>query len=303
MAYILGDRALAEHYNGFAASINTVWGVGAGGAGYGQPNTIPTVTEDVSVITASQWTTLLARMNSSANHQGTSIISISNPLASTIISAFADLNTNIISITNNKQNHGGVGTTVMNTIAESSSWVNNHVQEGRYTFAGGDEARYFFNSGGAIQVSFAKSGTTTTKDTDWNLLATAGGTFSINAQDSGKSGGSGVPSVNNLNSGYYDLTTAYRTIFKQFGGVAQYTYGVNNIQVEAKVGAAHGDGRGNNSDQIFIKVTYTDAEVEGPDDTITGTVTSTINAIPTWLTSLADTWGTPAFTELTNTVS
>ena len=84
MAYSAGDTILDDEYNTFAtgnaagtgdtsaASINTVLGVGTGDAGYGQANVVAAVSAG-STITATQWTTLLARLNSIRQHQGSSI--------------------------------------------------------------------------------------------------------------------------------------------------------------------------------------------------------------------------------------
>ena len=84
MAYSSGDAILDDEYNTFAtgnaagtgdtsaASINTIWGQATGNQGYGQSTTVSAVSAG-SAITATQWTTLLARLNSIRQHQGTSI--------------------------------------------------------------------------------------------------------------------------------------------------------------------------------------------------------------------------------------
>ena len=53
MAYTTGDTILDDHYNGFVASINSIWGSGSGAAGYGQTSTLSTVSAG-STITATQ---------------------------------------------------------------------------------------------------------------------------------------------------------------------------------------------------------------------------------------------------------
>ena len=77
MAYQTGDTILDDHYNGFANdnspnNINKIWGTGSADYGYGQSNTISTVSAG-STVTAAQWNTLLDRMQSIKNHQGSSI--------------------------------------------------------------------------------------------------------------------------------------------------------------------------------------------------------------------------------------
>jgi len=85
MAYTQFDLILANHYNTFVAgagtfgifdhataNINTVWGVGVNDKGYGQ-STILTQVPVGAVVSATQWSTLIARILSSANHQVTSL--------------------------------------------------------------------------------------------------------------------------------------------------------------------------------------------------------------------------------------
>ena len=103
MAYATGDTILDTHYNDFATSVNTLWGTGSGDDGYGNATTVATVS-DGTTITASQWTTLLARITSMASHQGSSITSISNPSAGDTIEAYTALATNITTIDTNKLN-------------------------------------------------------------------------------------------------------------------------------------------------------------------------------------------------------
>ena len=101
MAYTSGDTILDDHYNDFATSVNAIWGSGSGDQGYGQTNTVSSVSAG-STITASQWSTLLARITSIANHQNSSITSITSPSTGDTIEAYTALSTNIQTITNHK---------------------------------------------------------------------------------------------------------------------------------------------------------------------------------------------------------
>ena len=64
MAYSSGGLIQATDYNGFASSVNGLWGTGSGNSGYGQSSTVPTVTGGTDTVTATQWATLIARMQS-----------------------------------------------------------------------------------------------------------------------------------------------------------------------------------------------------------------------------------------------
>ena len=53
MAYSTGDTILDDHYNGFATSVNAIWGTGSGVRGLGQNTTVSAVSAG-NTITASQ---------------------------------------------------------------------------------------------------------------------------------------------------------------------------------------------------------------------------------------------------------
>ena len=232
MAYTSGDTILDDHYNDFATSVNALWGTGSTDSGYGESTTVAAVSAG-NTITAAQWTTLLARMNSIASHQGTSITSISNPSAGDTIAAYTALATNIASIN-----------TARLTVATRQS-VSNTNRDNTATFTGtltfthkwawgsANQARYFFNAGGRLSISGTQTGhTSRTKANNWASLLTAAGTYQITAQASGKSGGSGSADTNNTNYGYYDLTTSYVTVFKQLEDTSPYT--ANFVQWQLK---------------------------------------------------------------------
>ena len=223
MAYTTGDTILDDHYNDFATSVNALWGTGTGDAGYGESSTVSAVSAGAT-ITATQWTTLLARMNSIASHQSSSITAISNPSASDTISAFTALSTNIGTITTNRLNvharQAVANTNRDNTATFTGTLTFTH----KWAWGSANQARHFFNAGGRLSISGSQSGHgSDSKGNEWANLLTAVGTYYVYAQTSGKSGGSGSPSVNNTNYGYYDLTTSYVAIFLQYEDTGPYT--------------------------------------------------------------------------------
>ena len=207
MAYTSGDTILDDHYNDFRTSVNSVWGVGLNDSGYGQTNTVASVTTSTT-ITATQWTTLLARITSAANHQNSSITSISDPSAGDSISAYTALSTNIATITTNRLNVHGRDAVVESSASTTTTLQGNITQEGNWAWGSNDQARYFFNAGGRISVRWDISGyTADTKANEWNSLLSAAGTFYVYAQSSGKSGGSGTTSINYVQLDMYKNAT------------------------------------------------------------------------------------------------
>ena len=276
MAYTSGDTILATHFNSFRGDFNTNWGVGSGDQGYGQSNTISAVSAG-DTVTATQWSTLLARISSAALHQGTSLTSITSPNAGDTISAFAALAANITSINTNRHNiDSGNYADTTSTQAASGSWTTSTVHTFTLTFAGGDEARYYYNAGGSTRFSFSRAGGTShTKNTEWANLATACGTIIFAVQGTTKSGGSGSTTTLATTVGYQDMTTSNQTVFKQMEGDDPYT--ANYIQIQAKTNAVDSDGNGDNGHILTFVVTWADAAGDTAfNDTVDGTVTDTI---------------------------
>ena len=291
MAYTSGDTILDDHYNDFATSVNAIWGSGSGDAGYGQTNTVSSVSAG-STITAAQWTTLLARMNSIASHQSSSITAISNPSAGNTISAYTALSTNIATITTNRLNvhaRSGLDATSASTTTNLTGTI---TQTGNWAWGSTDEARYFFNAGGRISVTWGISGyTANLKANNWNTLLNGEvGTYYVYAQSSGKSGGSGSATTNNTNLGWHDLTGSYQTAFKQFfdsGGYAAYTSNYLQLDLYKSGGTVYWRTYmvDDAADSSFNKSVYTVL------DHVDGTKTTTFGDEKPSLTYISDTWG------------
>lgn len=303
MTYAVGQTILDDEYNIFAtggasgtpnhtvANINTVWGVGTGDKGYGQTNTLSSVSAPNNV-TATQWATLLDRMDSMEAHQGSVITNPANPTVGVDIDVFANLSTDITTLFNNRLNNAANGTDASNTIAASAGWTNNTTQTARFTWASANHVRYYFNAGGEIRISFNRAGGTThTKNTEWTNLCNDCGTQVFGARSFAKVGGAGTPSIQ-INDGWYDISTLFVVKFKQFEATTPYT--TNFISVEVRTAAS--------LTQLEIRVIYKDdATDDNPSDTVDGTVTSTFVERPPSTANLTDTWGNPSFTTVTNT--
>ena len=302
MAYTIGDDILDDEYNEFATgnadgtpnhtvrNINSIWGVGSGDTGYGQGSTLTAVSAGGNV-TATQWATLLDRMDSIAAHQGTTITNPTNPSAGDDIEIFSALDSDLTNLFNNRLDNAANGSDSSNTITANGSWTDNTIHTARFTWSSANHARYFFNAGGEIRISFARTGGTAhSKNTEWTDLCTACGTLVFGARTMAKSGGSGSPTTENDN-GWYDITASFVENFKQFADTAPYT--ANYIGVEFRTAAVN--------TQLEIRVTYQDDAADDFDDTVDGTITTTFVERPPSTANLSDTWGNPSFTEVTNT--
>lgn len=304
MTYAVGQDILDDEYNVFAtggasgtpnhnvANINTIWGVGTGDKGYGQTSTLSSVSAGNNV-TATQWATMLDRMDSMEAHQGSAITNPANPTVGVDIDVFTNLSTDITTLFNNRLINAANAGDASNTIVGSGSWTVTSTQTARLTWTSANHARYWFNAGGEMRISFSRTGGTShAKNTEWTNLCTDCGTLVFGSRTMVKTGGGGTPTTE-INDGWYDISTSFVAKFKQFEATSPYT--TNYIQVEFRTAAS--------LTQLEIKVIYQDDATDTFDDTVDGTLTSTFVERPPSTSNLVDTWGNPSFTTVTNTQS
>ena len=272
MAYSSGGLIEALDYNGFAASVNAVWGSGSGDSGYGQPNTLSVVAVS-NTVTASQWATLIARIDSMRQHQSGVTSGLTQPTTGDTIEFLNTLGTQISTITTNKLNNN-VGVTQLSTAfaTGSTSWTQEAVRECKFTFASAAAMRYFFNAGGTITANtIGSSFSGNTKSNNWDAIAnslTATVTSSIF---------------------WNDLSTSNYTLNSATGSGADY--GSNVLYLQARLDAAPGS-----STEIVIRAYFVDGAADDFDDTVTGTARVDAAANGANTTYLTNTWGTPTAT-------
>ena len=326
MAYSTGALILRDDYNIFAtgnaagtgdnnvANLNTVWGAGTIDKGYGQSSPIGNVAAG-GTVTATQWETLVSRIETIGGHQGT-VINSPTGSYSTIttgqtISILGQLSTDVTNLFNNRGNAAASGTdlTTNGTTTGTATWTVASSLSQTVTFADAASARYFFNAGGMIRLAWDRSGgTATNKDIDWTALLTACGTIALTGgagtqtiagtayTGTTKVGGSGSPTTLATTTGFYDLTPggAATTLFQQFSANAPYT--ANYITLTVALDAA--------STVLTFAVVLTDAATDtvAPDgsgsgnalDNVDGSLVQTMTIRPPSTAYLTSTWGTPA---------
>ena len=275
MAYSAGDTILDDEYNGFVSTssnnINAIWGVGNGTKGYGQTNTISTVSAGDS-ITSTQWNTLTARLVTSiAGHQGTSVNNSASSLSSgDSIAIINNLGADITTVTNARYTVDSSNVTASsnpNSVNRTftGDWRTSTVHEVKFTFASSDALRYFFNAGGEITHVWNLSGhTTSDKSGEWvDLFNTKAATFKITAVTDSLSGSGSADT--NVNNGFWDSNnnTSYVILQKMFADTSPYT--TNFVQWEVKTTGTAGSngGKGN---VLTIKATASDAAADFDDE-------------------------------------
>ena len=307
MAYTAGDTILDSHYNGFVTSVNAIWGTGTGVRGLGQSTVISAVSAG-NTVTASQWATLLTRLKSISSHQGNdgniTIDSVTNPSATDSIAIVANLATDIATLDTSAAagtNAAGFGTPITATSTSSGTFTNTITHTQTFTFASADEMRYYFNSGGKIELSWGLAdGTSDTKYDNWVSLASDCGTYTLFGRTSGKVGGGGAGAVTQTTTGFDGLTGTPTSIFKQLEDTGPYT--ANYIQVNGSVSGAVLTFTSLWKDDAADEVSYNKA-IYNVLDQVDGTKTSTFTATPAATTYITSTWGSPTWSETANSES
>lgn len=287
-------------------TFNSMWGVGYGNAGYGQSPVDPVA--DGEVVMASNWADLITKAGKAAGHQGSGITAIPTPGVGDTIAYLNNVSNNVTGLYTQRNNALTQGTTTYHETICGSSWTDRLVFNMTATFISGDHARYFFNAGGQLEVSFYHpSGDRV--DAFFNTLSAACGSIVLGSSSGSntnlvnatryhgitKIGGSGTPEFIDSAKGYYDLGTTDTDgdgiVFKQtVGGTpTRYAGYVGSfIQVRAKTNGAQGLN-GDNGNVVTMKVVFAQKPRHGI--AISPNTTVTITCRPPSSVYLTNSWG------------
>jgi hypothetical protein len=307
MSYAQFGTIQASDYNALVGAstgstanvLNTTWATGSGGAGYGQTAEANVAVGDT--VTAAKWANLITKTANSASHQSSSITSVTAPASGNTITYNANVVTNLQTIYTNRLNAGTQGGTTANSVAYASTWAAALTFTHTVTFANGDAARYFFNSGGQLKLTCSHANSTAGINLLFNNLASNVGTVVMSAPTAGsitissvsyngitKVGGGGAAPTISTNSGYYAMTVSNANVFTQTASTGPSGYLSTFIRVIAKSNGT----QGSNSDAGSVVTLYTVWD-EVPDGLTVGTGTTvTVTAQAPETTNLANSWGT-----------
>jgi hypothetical protein len=301
MAYSVGGIISATDYNTRATDINNIWGVGSGSNGYGQGTTLSSVSAS-NTVSATNWASAIARVDSMRAHQSGVTSGITQPSAGNTIQYLSTLDTQISTIVTNKlaaNTRGTASPTGLGSLANATAWSTSAVKEFYVSFSDVNTVRYYFNAGGLITSYATQTGGSTTKSSDWNtFLTNTVGTITIGSNFCSRSGSGGDNLTLNTGIGYHSLTTTYQLLFNIGSTSATADYGLSSVQVYAKVG---GSLYGAGCNQVYIYWAFADTATDLFNDTVNGTTTVNIGYTPPETTYISNTWGTLASVGVTNT--
>ena len=281
-----------------ANTLNATWATGGSTAGYGQ-TAVGNVAAGTNILASTQWSSLVSNTASAASHQGSSITSVSTPVAGGVITFTAAIPTNLQTIYTNRLNAAAQGSTTANTATRATTWSNQLTFTHTATFASGDAARYFFNAGGQIKMTVSHPGASGI-NLLFNNLCSNVGTVVMSAPTSGSvsiagtnyngitkiGGGGNAPTVDST-KGYYGLTVANATAFTQTASTGPSGYLSSFIRFIVKSNGT----QGSNGDTGSVVTIYTIWD-EVPDGLVValGSAT-TMTLTPPSTTNIANTWG------------
>jgi hypothetical protein len=325
MSYSSGGLIQATDYNGFVGSspsstanqINTVWAVGNGNAGYGQ-SALSTVSAG-GVVTATQWATAVNTLNSIYTHQSGAGTGIGAPTAGSLISYLSTFSSSVNTAYTNRLNAATNGTDITGTAPTAATWNTSTpttLQITRTaTFASADQARYFFNAGGKLVLTFSCVNTLgNAKGADWlALLNTKFASVVVGAATNNtRTGTGGTVSASNTALGYWGCTTSNQNITTLTSASGTADYSSNSVAVGIKTNGV----QGSNADKgtIFtFTIDLTDAAADtntappaipaySPagtppsqgnfNDQLNLAITTNITVRPPETTNLTNSWGT-----------
>jgi len=306
MTYLQNSLIEAVDFNTLAGgnptttsgTLNAVWATGGGDKGYGQ-TAIANVTVG-NTVTASNWASLINTTANIATHQGTSISSVSAPTVGSTVTYLAAVTNNLTTVFNSRLNAATQGSTVSNTVTYNTGWSSAITFTHTVSFANGDAARYFFNSGGQLAITCnhpSGSGINSL----FNNLAIDTGTVVMSAPTTGSITIAGIPynGVTKIggfpgggatiasSSGYYSLSSANANIFTQVANTGPIGYLSTYIRIIAKSNGT----QGSNGDTGSIITLYTIWDEIPNGLTVSPGSSTTLTVRPPETVNLANTWG------------
>ena len=258
MAYSAGDKITAAQFNILTNNssspfgYNHIAGTGSGQYGLGQTEILTVSGGDGTTIKASDFNALFTAMTNLANHTNDTLTSAAQVSAGSTIAIRSALETDLAtlaaSVAAGCPNATALTTSSATNKDTSSSWTTTQTVTLTVTASSENELRYFFNSGGKLNISWSRTtGEGHAKNNEWTDIASRAGTINIKANDLDSSGSG---SINN-DFGYHDLTTSYQTLYTTDGDTSPYT--ANNLVLSAK---ANGDGT------LTIRTVFTDGAAD-----------------------------------------
>jgi hypothetical protein len=229
--------------------------------GYGQTPALTSVAIGATV-GATEWNSLFNAMRNCGTHQGTTVVpplpasgpaSGSAPTVYTSVSAPTTVAAAVALLRTNRLNLAAAQTTLVagTGIAQTAStpWTNTLTFTVTADLGSWNNARYFFNSGGKLNINGSMTPLVTPEDTQWSTMLTNMSPLAFSATATAPGTGTGGTAI-----GFYQLTTVFQTIYTKTYGTVPYS--ASFLQVQARLVSAAGT-----NGQIQFTILMSDQEL------------------------------------------
>ena len=322
MTYSSAGLIQASDYNTFtttAGGLNDIWATGSGDKGWGQ--TAFTAAATGGTVTATQWAALVNNLATAGTQTGTTLTSRTAPTAGTTIGILSALSTDITNCTTNRGNAAAAGTisstwtgaaakTTATANGTQGAWTITWTQT--VTFPSADQARYFWNAGGRVQLNMSFTANSVDNDPEWNRLSGYPGQLTLVGRVNGaaqtiaatsytgftRGGTGGTQTTLASTTGWYNLTSTPTSMLQINDATAPYTGDYIKVTAAAT-----------SSTVLTLVTTWVSSSRTGAGETTNisgGTDTASpfsafgtapavlCRFIPPSTSYLTNTWGTPA---------
>lgn len=280
--YLVGYSNLVPAPSSVAATnkAGCLWGVGYGDRGYGQFFPELFLIGDSNVIQIAPWNTLTTVLSLIGEQQGLILSNLPPVVAPNNLIEFQQAFQSLLtSMDIGRLNSSSWGKTLFPNQAVSTratQWGTPTTQAIAATFLisfdDENKARYFFNTGGAINFNLQHADVSTPQNQSWNQILNALGTIQFSANNTNRTGTGGTANT----IGYYDLVAGWQTIFNgtNIGGGA---YSSNDVVIQAQYESYTGL-YGAKGAAIRFRVTLTDEHSNPFSDVVNAGTTCRIGA-------------------------
>jgi hypothetical protein len=296
MSYSQNGKVEASDFNNFInGTWGSVWGTGSGNSGWGQ--TLPAnVSVHDTIYASNYWQKLVNNVNTAGSQTNTSLGSMNpNPAQRGVVTYLPNLPTNITSLYNNRLNAAIQGSSNSTNVTNSNKWNQYLTFTFNIAFGNANQARYYFNAGGQVGISFSNQPPVTPEDTIITNICSYLGTIWLSSPTSGtctlagtnyngvtKIGGTSGYDTTYSNNGFYALTSSNTPLIVQSTTTSYYSTNTN-LTIYGSVSSN------------VLTLTCTFDEIPTGNDVSPGT-TASLTLRPPSSTYLTNTWGTPSIT-------
>ena len=304
MAYEAGGLISAADYNTLingTNKFNKTWSVGNGDAGYGQ--TVVTTKTAGDTVSATEWASIINKLNIVRTHQTGAGTGVATVVAGNIVEyqEGVDGGVDLAYTTRLVFNAQGSTTTDSGTSHNpvDADGTATFTYTRTATFASADQARYFFNAGGELNLDLtagANTGGTGRGAQALAMVTGLGGIAEFRATtNNGRTGTGETETTNDLTVGYYGLTTSNQVLSRVDESGSAYTpYTADFITVSVKSNGVQGANADVGTIITWTIVIESAATGAGTfNDNIDVVFTSKLNiTYPETASGLTNTWGT-----------